>query len=59
MWPLFAAIMGFALGGSVFWGLYGPNTTIEQANAAHEQKAAKYEAKKKKPTKRLLGILFG
>ena len=48
MWPLFAAIMGFALGSSVFWGLYGPNTTIEQADAAYEQKAAKHEAKSKK-----------
>jgi hypothetical protein len=47
-WPLFAAIMGFVLGGSVFWGLYGPNTTIEQADAAYEQKAAQPEAKSKK-----------
>jgi hypothetical protein len=47
-WPLFAAIMGFALGGSVFWGLYGPNTTIEQADAAYEQNTAQHEAKSKK-----------
>jgi hypothetical protein len=47
-WPLFAAIMGFALGGSVFWGLYGPNTTIEQADAAYEQRTSQHEAKSKK-----------
>jgi hypothetical protein len=36
-WSLFALIMGFFLGGSFFWGLYGPNTTMEQANAAYEK----------------------
>jgi hypothetical protein len=49
-WPLFAAIMGFGLSGGVFWGLDGPNTTIEQADAAYEQKeqkTAQSEAKSK------------
>jgi hypothetical protein len=36
--------MGFAIGGSAFWGLYGPNTTVEQANANYEQRAASHEA---------------
>jgi len=40
--------MGFAIGGSAFWGLYGPNTTIEQADTAYEQKATHPGAKSKK-----------
>jgi len=48
IWPLFAALMGFALGGSVFWGLYGPKTTIEQVSQPAEHQTAKYEAKSKK-----------
>jgi hypothetical protein len=33
--------MGFALGGSVFWGLYGPNTTIEHDHVASGEQAGK------------------
>jgi len=44
VWPLFALIVGFVLGGSVFWGLYGPNATIEQANAAYEKQATQQQA---------------
>jgi hypothetical protein len=29
VWPLFALVMGFALGGSIFWGAFGPNVTNE------------------------------
>src|SRR3954454_12673794 len=48
VWALFAAIMGFALGGSVFWGLYGPNTTIERLSQAAEHDPTNHEAKSKK-----------
>lgn len=39
-WPLFAFGMGFALGGSVFWAVFGPNVTDEQARASYEQRLA-------------------
>jgi hypothetical protein len=48
VWPLFAAVMGFALGGSVFWGLYGPNTTIKQVTQSAEHHTADHDAKSKK-----------
>lgn len=48
VWPLFAAIMGFALGGSVFWGLYGPNSAIQQVSQATEHQPTDHEAKSKK-----------
>lgn len=35
--------MGFALGGSLFWGLYGPNTTIEHVSTSYEQDSTQYE----------------
>ncbi|RXH15230.1 hypothetical protein [Bradyrhizobium guangzhouense] len=48
IWPLFAALMGFALGGSVFWAAYGPNTTIQQAAEAAEHHSVQGEAKTNK-----------
>jgi hypothetical protein len=27
IWPVFALVLGIALGGSLFWGAYGPNVT--------------------------------
>jgi hypothetical protein len=36
-WSIFALVLGFALGGSFFWGVYGPNVTATQADAAYEQ----------------------
>ena len=47
-WPLLALVMGFNLGGSVFWALYGPNTTREQADAAYEYRSADHTAEKEK-----------
>jgi hypothetical protein len=35
-WPLFAAIMGFALGGSFVWSLQVPNAAVRQQHAATE-----------------------
>ncbi|WP_449377640.1 hypothetical protein [Bradyrhizobium sp. UFLA05-112] len=43
---MFALVMGFALGGSVFWGVYGPNTTEKQANPVYEQKFAEADLEK-------------
>jgi hypothetical protein len=40
--------MGFALGGSVFWGLYGPNTAIPHASQLAEQHAGVHESRSKK-----------
>jgi hypothetical protein len=48
IWPLFAALMGFAIGGSVFWGLYGPNMPIQDISKSAENHATKHEAKSKK-----------
>jgi hypothetical protein len=48
VWPLFAAIMGFVLGGSTFWGLYGPNTTIEEASTPQHKGGSTAEVKTKK-----------
>jgi hypothetical protein len=48
VWPLFAAIMGFALGGSVFWALYGPNATIQHVSQDAEHQSTDHEAKSKK-----------
>jgi hypothetical protein len=48
IWPIFALVMGFAIGGSVFWGLYGPNTTIEQADTAAKKQPAKHSATEEK-----------
>src|SRR4051812_6804929 len=44
VWPLLAAILGFALGGSAFWGLYGPNTTIQQIAHAEEPHGSEQKA---------------
>lgn len=54
VWPIVASVLGFALGGSVFWGAFGPNNTTsgsyypgqsaenqgQQANAAAQNHAA-------------------
>lgn len=48
IWPLFAALMGFALGGSVFWGFYGPNATIQHLTQTAEHHSAESEPKSKK-----------
>ncbi|WP_441236611.1 hypothetical protein [Bradyrhizobium sp. 930_D9_N1_4] len=48
VWILFASIMGFASGGSVFWGLYGPNATIERVSEVTEHPTSHHEAKSKK-----------
>jgi hypothetical protein len=48
VWTLFASVMGFALGGSAFWGLYGPNITIQRASQAAEHDPSHHEAKSKK-----------
>jgi hypothetical protein len=47
-WPLFASIMGFAVGGSVFWGLYGPNVTIKQGHTVTVEHPAKHDATEEK-----------
>ncbi|MGY3493930.1 hypothetical protein [Bradyrhizobium sp. USDA 4502] len=46
--PIVAFTLGFALGGSVFWGLYGPNTTIERVSQASEHSSTDHEPKSKK-----------
>jgi hypothetical protein len=48
VWPLFAAIMGFALGGSFVFGLYGPQATAQQISKNAEHHAAEQDAKSKK-----------
>jgi hypothetical protein len=47
-WPLFAAIMGFALGGSYVFGLYGPQATAQYASNAAKHEPAEHDAKPKK-----------
>jgi hypothetical protein len=47
--PLIALVLGFALGGSVFWAAFGPNATLDQANAAYELKSTGDDPGEKKP----------
>jgi hypothetical protein len=46
-WPLFTALLGFALGGSVVWSLQAPQATIEKHNPAPEQDSTDTHAKEK------------
>ena len=48
IWPLYAGLMGFALGASFFFGMYGRNVTESSLAAKHEQEAANETAKSKK-----------
>lgn len=36
LWPVFALVMGFCLGGSIFWGMFGPNVSNAAAIDSHE-----------------------
>jgi hypothetical protein len=46
-WPLYAGLMGFALGASLFFGLYGRNVT-ESSTAAHQKQESANETTKSK-----------
>jgi hypothetical protein len=48
VWPLYAALMGFFLGGSVFFGFYGPNVTEGNIAAQQQHHVAVQEPKYKK-----------
>src|SRR5258705_2531126 len=48
VWPLYAGVMGFALGESFFFGLYGRNVTESSIAAQHEQQPPSETAKSKK-----------
>jgi hypothetical protein len=48
VWPLYAGLMGFALGGSFFFGLFGRNVTEGGITAQHEQQATNERTKSKK-----------
>jgi hypothetical protein len=48
VWPLYAGLMGFALGASFFFGLYGRNVTESSIAAQHEQHPTNETAKPKK-----------
>jgi hypothetical protein len=48
VWPLFAALMGFALGGSFVFGLYGPQATAQYISNAAKHQPADHDAKSKK-----------
>ena len=48
VWPLYAALMGFAVGASFFFGLYGRNVTESSIAAQHEQQTTTESAKSKK-----------
>jgi hypothetical protein len=47
-WPLYAGLMGFTLGASFFFGLYGRNVTEGGIAAQHEQKASEETTKPEK-----------
>jgi hypothetical protein len=48
IWPLYVGLMGFALGASFFFGLYGRNVTEGSITAQHEQQSANETTKSKK-----------
>jgi hypothetical protein len=48
VWPLYAGLMGFVLGASFFFGLYGRNVTEGSIASQHEQRAANEPTKSKK-----------
>jgi hypothetical protein len=48
IWPLYAALMGFALGASFFFGLYGRPTTESSTATQHEHRTASETTKSKK-----------
>jgi hypothetical protein len=48
VWPIFALTMGFFIGGSVFWGLYGPNATIQEQHATAKEQPAQHSAAEEK-----------
>ncbi|WP_316180980.1 MULTISPECIES: hypothetical protein [unclassified Bradyrhizobium] len=48
IWSLYAGMMGFALGASFFFGIYGRNVTESGIAANHEQYSAEEGAKSKK-----------
>ncbi|WP_338827224.1 hypothetical protein [Bradyrhizobium sp. 27S5] len=48
VWPLYAGLMGFALGACFFFGMYGRNVTEGTIAAQHEHEAANEAAKSKK-----------
>ena len=47
-WPLYAGLMGFALGASFFFGMYGRNVTEGSIAAQHEKESANETTKSKK-----------
>jgi hypothetical protein len=50
LWPLVALIMGIAIGGSVFWGLFGPNVTLQMSEASLEHARSVHDARSKDET---------
>lgn len=48
VWPLYAGLMGFALGASFFFGMYGRNVTESRHVAQDEQQAFNEAAKSRK-----------
>jgi hypothetical protein len=36
IWPVFCLVMGFVLGGSCFWGVYGPNLTTKDVETIQQ-----------------------
>ncbi|MCG2639667.1 MULTISPECIES: hypothetical protein [Bradyrhizobium] len=48
VWPLYAGLMGFALGASFFFALYGRNVTESSIASQHEQQATNEATKSKK-----------
>jgi hypothetical protein len=48
IWPLYAGLMGFFLGASFFFGLYGRNVTESSIAAQDKQQSSSDEAKSKK-----------
>lgn len=48
VWPIFGLVMGFALGGSFFWGWYGPNRTVKDEQVTREQLLAEPDTKSNK-----------
>lgn len=47
-WPIYAGLMGFALGASFFFGMYGRNVPESSVTAQHEKKSADETTKSKK-----------
>lgn len=48
VWPLYAGLMGFALGASFFFGMYGRNVTEGSITTQHKHEAPNEAAKSKK-----------